>query len=300
MNPDILLTGAGGQVAWEIERRVARFGFSVKALTEVELDITDAKKVSGQIAAAAPRIVINGAAYTAVDKAESDRALAFAVNRDGPGHLAAACFARNIPLIHISTDYVFDGASREPYTEEDVTGPLGVYGESKLAGEAAVRAFLDRHIIVRTAWVYGVHGHNFVKTMLRLGREREVLRVVDDQRGSPTFAGDLAEALLVLSRRLLKEALPEQAYGTFNYTGGGAVTWHGFAEKIFELAGREFGRPPKVEPISTAAYPTPAKRPASSVLDCSKIARIHGIMQRPWEDGLKEMLAKTLSPAATN
>ncbi|MGE4062298.1 MAG: dTDP-4-dehydrorhamnose reductase [Rhodospirillaceae bacterium] len=295
MKTDILLTGAGGQVAWEVARRAAASEFAVKAFSSVELDITDPKAVNAQVGAAAPRVIINAAAYTTVDKAESDKDRAFAVNRDGPGHLAALCSQRNIPLIHISTDYVFDGRRKDPYIEDDATAPLGVYGDSKLAGEAAVRAFLDRHIIVRTAWVYGVHGHNFVKTMLRLGRERDVIRVVDDQCGSPTFAGDLAEALLVLTRRLLKETLPEEAYGTFNYTGGGAVTWHGFAEKIFELAAPHLGRRPKVEPIPTSEYPTPAQRPANSVLDCSKIARVHGIMQRPWEQALQEMLAKTLA-----
>jgi dTDP-4-dehydrorhamnose reductase len=290
---DILLTGAGGQVAWEIERRAV--GLTVKALSRLELDISDNKAVHSIVSAAAPKVLINAAAYTAVDKAESEKDRAFAVNRDGPGHLAAVCAARDIPLVHISTDYVFDGASGEPYVEEDFTSPLGVYGESKLAGEAAVRAFLDRHIIMRTAWVYGVHGNNFVKTMLRLGRERDLLRVVDDQRGSPSFAGDLADALLVLARRLRDETLPEEAYGTFHYTGGGAVTWHGFAERIFDIAAPQLGRRPTVEPITTAEYPTPAKRPANSVLDCSKIARIHGIMQRPWQEALQEMLAKTLT-----
>jgi dTDP-4-dehydrorhamnose reductase len=295
VTPDILLTGAGGQVAWEVERRAGARGLSVKALSSADLDITDASAVRDKVTSAAPRAVINAAAYTAVDKAETERDLAFAVNRDGPGHLAAICAMRHIPLLHISTDYVFDGAAGSAYTEEDPTGPLGVYGESKLAGEAAVRAFLDRHVIVRTAWVYGVHGHNFVKTMLRLGRERDVIKVVDDQRGSPTFAGDLAEALLTLTRRLIAENLPEDAYGTFNYTGGGAVTWHGFAERIFAEAGSALGRRPKVEPIATSEYPTPARRPANSVLDCGKIARVHGIMQRPWEEALREMLAKTLA-----
>jgi dTDP-4-dehydrorhamnose reductase len=292
---DVFVTGAGGQVAWELERRAAAAQLSIKAVGIAQLDITDAAAVHAAVAAAAPRLVINAAAYTAVDKAESEKDLAFAVNRDGPGHLAAACAARDIPLVHISTDYVFNGDSEDPYFEDDATAPLGVYGASKLAGEAAVRAFLDRHVIVRTAWVYGVHGHNFVKTMLRLGAERELVRVVADQRGSPTFAGDLADALLVLSRRLIKEAPPEEAYGTFHYTGGGAVTWHGFAEKIFDLAAPKLGRRPKVDAITTVEYPTPAKRPANSVLDCSKIARIHGIMQRPWEAALREMLAETLS-----
>lgn len=294
MTTDILLTGAGGQVAWEIEQRATGAGLDVRALSRTELDITDSKAVHSTVAAVAPRVVINAAAYTAVDKAEGDKDRAFDVNRDGPGHLAAVCAAREITLIHLSTDYVFDGKSKHPYVEEDFTAPLGIYGESKLAGEAAVRAFLDRHIILRTAWVYGVHGNNFVKTMLRLGRERDVLRVVNDQRGSPTFAGDIADALLMIARRVISEALPEEAYGTFHYTGGGAVTWHGFAEQIFDLAAQNIGRRPKVEAITTAEYPTPAKRPANSVLDCGKIGRTYGIMQRPWEESLKEMLAKTL------
>ncbi len=295
MSCDILVTGAGGQVAWELERRAAAAKLSLQALSVEALDITDTKAVHATVTAAAPKVVINAAAYTAVDKAETEKDLAFAVNRDGPGHLAAACAARDIPLVHISTDYVFDGESKDPYLEDDATAPLGVYGASKLAGEAAVRAFLDRHIIIRTAWVYGVHGHNFVKTMLRLGAERDSLRVVADQRGAPTFAGDLAGALLVLSRRLINDVLLEEAYGTFHYTGGGAVSWHRFAETIFEIAAPTLGRRPKVDAITTAEYPTPAKRPANSVLDCSKISRIHGIMQRPWEASLQEMLAETLA-----
>lgn len=295
MSCDVLVTGAGGQVAWELARRAAVAKLSIKALGIGELDITDTKAVHAAVTAAAPKVVINGAAYTAVDKAESEKELAFAVNRDGAGHLAAACSARDIPLVHISTDYVFDGGSTVPYLENDATGPLGVYGESKLAGEAAVRASLDRHLIIRTAWVYGVHGHNFVKTMLRLGAERDILRVVADQRGAPTFAGDLADALLVLSRRLINDDLPAQAYGTFHYTGGGTVTWHGFAERIFDIAAPKLGRRPKVDAITTAEYPTPAKRPANSVLDCGKIAHVHGIIQRPWESALQDMLAETLA-----
>lgn len=297
MTIQLFLTGAGGQVAWEIERRALALGLTVKSMARADLDIADNKAVQREIAAAAPKVVINAAAYTAVDKAEAEKDRAFEVNRDGAAHLAGACAARHIPLVHISTDYVFDGASKEPYVEHDTTAPLGVYGESKLAGEAAIRGFLDRHVIVRTAWVYGVHGHNFVKTMLRLGAERDVLRVVADQRGCPTFAGDLADALLAISRRLLGEPPPEEAYGTFHYVGGGAVTWHGFAERIFDLAAPVLGRRPKVEAITTAEYPTPAKRPANSVLDCSKVARIYGIMQRPWDEALQEMLDKTLAPA---
>lgn len=294
-----MLTGAGGQLAWEVARRASSANISVAALSENELDITDSAAVHRAVTRFNPKILVNAAAYTAVDKAETELDLAFAVNRDGPSHLAAACAAQDRPLIHISTDYVFDGEKKDPYTEEDETAPLGVYGASKLAGECAVRALLDRHVILRTAWVYGVHGHNFVKTMLRLGAERDTLRVVDDQRGSPTFTGDLAGAVLAVARRLTDDAVPEEAYGTFHCTGTGATTWYGFANRIFEIAAPRTGRRPRVEPITTALYPTPAKRPASSVLDCGKLARIHGIMLRRWDDALIEMLDSLLSHGET-
>lgn len=297
MTLDILLTGADGQVGWEITRRAAGANASVQALTRADLDITDSKAVHRVIAAAAPRLVINAAAYTAVDKAEAEKDIAFAVNRDGPAHIAAVCAARSVPLIHISTDYVFDGRKNTPYVEEDATEPLGVYGESKLAGECAVRAFLDRHVIVRSSWIYGVHGHNFVKTMLRLSEERRILRVVDDQRGCPTFAGDLADALLALARRLTQENLPDQAYGTFHCAGEGVATWCEFAKRIFGIAEPTLKRVPDVKAITTAEYPTPARRPANSALNSAKLERIHGIKLRPWEDALTDMLGETLSDA---
>jgi dTDP-4-dehydrorhamnose reductase len=285
---DILLTGAGGQVGWEIARRAAPG--SIRAHDRSGLDVTDARAVAAAVRAATPKVVINAAAYTAVDKAESDAAAAFAVNRDGPAHLAAVCAEIGAVLIHLSTDYVFDGAKAGPYVEDDVPAPLGVYGASKLAGEEAVRAAGGRHLILRTAWVYGVHGHNFVKTMLRLGTERDALRVVDDQYGCPTYAADLAEAILTLARRILAGAMPAVGWGTFHCVGGGETTWYGFAREIFAHATPRLGKTPTVAPIPTSAYPTPARRPANAVLATEKLLRVHGIALRPWQAALADML----------
>ncbi len=290
---DALLTGANGQVGWEISRRAN--GIALNALTRADLDIRSRDAVMAAVTAAKPKVVINAGAYTAVDKAESEREAAFAINRDGPAYLAEACAAVGATLIHISTDYVFDGTKRGAYTETDATAPLGVYGASKLAGEAAVRAAVPNHVIVRTAWVHGIHGHNFVKTMLRLARERDTLRVVDDQHGCPTFAGDLAEAIMAIARRVLAGTAPMDGHGTFHCVGAGETTWCGFARKIVADAAPHLGKQPAVEAIATAAYPTPAKRPANSVLDCAKLARVYGVKMRPWQDGLAEMLAATLA-----
>jgi dTDP-4-dehydrorhamnose reductase len=228
-----------------------------------------------------PDMVINAAAYTAVDRAESEPDAAWAANCTGPAQLAAGCREAAIPLIHISTDYVFDGSKQGPYREDDPVNPLGVYGRSKEAGDRALREALAEHVILRTAWVYSAHGHNFVKTMLRLAGERPVLRVVADQTGSPTSAAD------IVVRRL---AAGEGRWGTFHFTGGGAVTWHGFAEAIFELAAPWRGPPPRVEAITTADYPTPARRPTNSVLDCRLIADAFGIVPRPWSEALAEVI----------
>jgi dTDP-4-dehydrorhamnose reductase len=290
---DILLTGAHGQLGWEVFRRAA--GLSVHAVDCDGLDISDRTSVLRAVDALAPKVVINAAAYTAVDKAEGDADAAYAVNRDGPAHLAEACAAQGIPLIHVSTDYVFDGSQSGAYREDDPVAPLGVYGESKLAGEDAVREALSRHVILRTAWVYGIHGHNFVKTMLRVGAERESLRVVDDQWGCPTFAGDLAEAALTIARRMIDGTVPADGFGTFHCTGNGATTWCGFARKIFDIAAPRLPTVPAVEAITTAEYPTPAKRPANSVLDCRRLEQVYGIRLRPWEAALAEMLDAVLA-----
>jgi len=294
MTADILLTGAQGQLGWELQRRALAAGLTVDASDRDDLDITDAASVRARLAAVRPALVVNAAAYTAVDKAESDREAAFAVNRDGPANLARACAEHAIPLIHVSTDYVFDGSRPGAYTEDDPVAPLGVYGVSKFDGEEAVRTACPRHVILRTAWVYGVHGHNFVKTMLRLGRERETLRVVDDQHGCPTFAGDLADAVLAIAARLRAGDVPADGWGTFHCTGSGHTTWCGFAREIFSQVAPRGDRVPEVQGIASSEYPTPARRPANSVLDCSRLERVYGIRLRDWRPALAEMLDATL------
>jgi dTDP-4-dehydrorhamnose reductase len=291
----ILIIGAQGQVGWELTRRAPTFGHEALAWDVEELDITDAAAVDRELTASGADVVINAAAYTAVDKAEQEPALAFAVNRDGPAHLAAACARLQIPLLHISTDYVYDGAKNGPYVENDPTQPLGVYGASKLAGDAAVQQLLPRHLILRVSWVFGIHGHNFVKTILRLAREREELRVVADQWGCPTFAGDIADTLLELAGRIAKiDACA--AWGVYHYCGEPATTWHGFASTIVELARAREALPVRtVTAITTADYPLPSARPVNSVLDCAKLAARFGIQPRRWRDGLESLLVAVQS-----
>jgi dTDP-4-dehydrorhamnose reductase len=285
----LLVPGAGGQVGRELSRLAWPADYRVATFDRAEVDITRKDAVTAAFDRERPDIVINAAAYTAVDRAESEPDAAWAGNRAGPGHLAAACRAANIPLIHISTDYVFDGSKQGPYREADPVDPLGVYGRSKEAGDRAVREALPEHVILRTAWVYSAHGHNFVKTMLRVAAERPVLRVVADQIGSPTSAADIAGAIAAIVRRV---AAGDRHWGTYHFAGGGAVTWHGFAEAIFELAAPWRGAPPKVEAIATADYPTPARRPANSVLDCRHIGEVFGIVPRPWREALAEVIGE--------
>ena len=286
----IVVTGAQGQVGWELTRRALALGHDVLAWDVAELDITDAAAVDRALAASSAEVVINAAAYTAVDRAEQEPDLAFAVNRDGPAHLAAACARLNLPLLHISTDYVYDGGKTDPYVEEDPTTPLGVYGASKLAGDEAVQQRLSRSLILRVSWVFGVHGHNFVKTILRLAREREELRIVADQYGCPTFAGDIADTLLELVGRVA-EIDARNAWGIYHYCGTPATTWHGFARAIVELAGaREPLRVQTVTPITTADYPLPAARPINSVLDCTRLQKNFNTDLRPWRQGLIALL----------
>jgi dTDP-4-dehydrorhamnose reductase len=306
----MIVTGAQGQVGWELTRRATTLGHDVLAWDLAELDITDAAAVNQAVDASGAELIINAAAYTAVDKAEQESELAFAVNRDGPAHLAAACARLNIPLLHISTDYVYDGAKIDPYVETDPTTPLGVYGASKLAGDEAVCELLPRHLILRVSWVFGVHGHNFVKTILRLAREREELRIVADQRGCPTYAGDIADVLLELAGRVA-DINEQGAWGIYHYCGEPATTWHGFASAIVERA-RDVERSPQrrsrnrksntmtppneplivqtITPITTTEYPTPAARPINSVLDCAKLATRFGIQPRPWQSGLDTVI----------
>jgi dTDP-4-dehydrorhamnose reductase len=242
--------------------------------------------VEKALSAYQPVLLINAAAYTNVDRAESEPDLAFAANRDGPDNLARACANANLPFIHISTDYVFDGQKKSPYIETDQVSPLGVYGKSKEQGEKRVRFRTKEHIILRTSWLYGVHGNNFVKTMLRLGKERKTIKVVSDQYGSPTSAADLAEAILTIAN--LTISAPKIIWGTYHYCGQGITTWHEFAEAIFDIAGKHDAmKLKKIEPIKTVDYPTAAKRPFFSGLDCSLIEKSFGIKARPWQESLK-------------
>ncbi|MCF8506876.1 MAG: dTDP-4-dehydrorhamnose reductase [Caulobacter sp.] len=287
----LLVTGAGGQLGRALAGRGPAAGFTVTALDRAGLDIADAAQVAAAIARHRPDAVINAAAFTAVDAAESRPDEAFAVNRDGPARLAAACREAGIALVHVSTDYVFDGTKGTPWTEADPVHPLGVYGASKEAGERAVRAALETHLIVRTAWVWDVAGHNFVRTMLRLGAERDRLTVVDDQRGTPTAARDLADALLTATRTALAG---NDGWGTYHFTGGGETTWFGFAREIFRLAAAAGRRVPVVEPIPSSAWPTPARRPADSRLDCHAFTRRFGVSPVPWTEALARDLPAML------
>jgi len=287
----LLVTGSDGQLGWELCRQGKDRGYDLIPLDLPVFDITDQHAVYSAVSRSNADIVINAAAYTAVDKAESEIDIAFAVNRDGPSYLASACAEVHIPLIHISTDYVFDGSKEGPYLETDLAAPIGVYGKSKAEGEDKVRSNLKEHIIIRTSWLYGVHGNNFVKTMLRLGKEREELRVVDDQHGCPTFAADLAEAVLTVASLIDKGEII--SWGTYHYCGDGRTTWFSFASKIFEIAKTyDTFKLKKLIPISTSEYPTPAKRPANSVLDCTLLERNFGISPKPWSESLARMISE--------
>lgn len=281
----VLITGARGQVGHEL-LRLAPEEFLAHGLGSTALDIGNAAQVAKVVAEFQPQLIINAAAYTAVDKAESDAERAWVVNRDGVANLAIAAERLGIPVFHISTDYVFSGDAREPYRESDPVGPTGVYGASKLGGEVMLAANCSRHLILRTSWVFGAHGNNFVKTMLRLGREREELGVVADQHGCPTAAASIARALWTLAVQYRDHGALQ--WGVYHYAGTPACTWHDFALEIFRQA-HELGlleRVPVVRAIATTDYPTPATRPAWSVLDCSKLHAAHDIAQADWREEL--------------
>ena len=285
----LLVAGASGQLAHALVERSRRLaGVTVTAMGRPQLDLLDQASIARAIETVRPDVVVNAAAYTAVDKAESDAAAAFALNRDAAGVLAAASAAAGWPIIHVSTDYVFDGAKSGAYLEEDATNPMGVYGRSKLDGEAAVAAGNAQHVILRTAWLYGAHGSNFLKTMLRLARERPELRVVADQHGNPTYAPHLADAILAIAAQVGST----DHWGTYHAAATGETTWHGFASAIVAAA-KPLGVPQiPVLPISTAEYPTPVRRPANSCLDCRKLERTFGISLPTWQQGLAECIAE--------
>jgi dTDP-4-dehydrorhamnose reductase len=259
-------------------------GDSSLALTRSELDIADDAAVSRCVREFRPDVVINAAAYTAVDRAESERDRAAQVNTAGAGNLARAAREASAAIVHVSTDYVFDGEASTPYKPDEPTNPRSVYGQTKLSGELEVRAANENHCIVRTSWVFSENGTNFVQTMLRLGRERSQLRVVNDQIGRPTYAGDLADALLTVADRLYRSLVSR---GTYHFANSGATTWFDFACSIFDMISNT---PPTVLPISSGKYPTAAPRPRYSVLDTSSFTEEFGIDPRPWQEPLAEVL----------
>lgn len=290
----ILLLGANGQVGHELRRSLAPLGEIIATTRSGALDGADSEianfdepgSLPALVGRIAPDVVVNAAAYTAVDRAENEPEAAFRANAEAPRRLAEACAVRDALLVHYSTDYVFDGKGTRAYREDDPTGPLGVYGESKLAGERAIAASGCRHLVFRTAWVYGNHGANFMRTMLRLGAERDELRVVADQIGSPTPAALIAD----VTAQVIADAAP--ATGVFHLTAKGQTSWHGFAEAIFEGAHRRglLARVPRVSPIATADYPTPARRPAYSGLDTTTLQQAFGIVLPDWRQGLEQVL----------
>ena len=283
----VLLTGGSGQIGSAL-RRSAPPGMELVAPDRATLDLADPAALARMVASRPWAAVVNAAAYTAVDRAESDAVAAWQANALAPAALAAATHAAGIPLIHISTDYVFDGAKTAPYVEDDPIAPLGVYGASKEGGEQAVRTGNPRHIILRTAWVVSPDGANFVRTMLRLGAERPELRVVADQHGCPTSAADIAAAI----RAIL--AQPDPAWGTYHFVNDGAATWYDLAQAVFDRAAGHGLPQPTVTPITTADYPTPARRPANSRLSTDRIRGTFGIEPRPWRTAIDEIVDQLL------
>ncbi|MGN6551790.1 MAG: dTDP-4-dehydrorhamnose reductase [Pararhizobium sp.] len=285
----VLVTGREGQIARSLAARSSdRFRFVT--LGRPELDITQPDSVRRAIAATQPVAVVNAAAYTAVDRAEADCATALAVNGEGAGHVARAAAEAGLPVIHLSTDYVFAGGKPTPYVEEDPVGPQGAYGRSKLAGEHAVAAANPAHVVLRTAWVYSPFGTNFVKTMLRLAAERDVVRVVADQEGTPTYAADIAAAIEAVLDRVMEGPQARDWRGTFHLVAAGEASWAEFAEAIFAGSTRRGGPRARVEPIGTADYPTPARRPANSRLSNARFRHTFEHQLPHWRDGLARCL----------
>jgi dTDP-4-dehydrorhamnose reductase len=289
----ILVTGTAGQLATSL-MLAPQSGMSVTAIGRPTLDVAKRESIMSAVVSAMPDVVVSAAAYTAVDKAESEPDVAHAANALGAGYLADACTRIGAILIHLSTDYVFDGTAAEPYVESAQIGPQSVYGKTKLAGEDAIRQRCARHIILRTAWVYSPFGNNFVKTMLRLAASRDEIGVVDDQHGSPTYAPHLADAILTIAAHC-KTAGRMPVWGTYHATGAGFTTWAGFAREIFAQSAARGGPAARVKSIATADYPTPARRPANSRLDCSALHRTFGITLPRWQDGVADCVDRLLA-----
>jgi dTDP-4-dehydrorhamnose reductase len=290
MSRKVFIAGEEGQVARALVRTYAARGDIVRSAGRTKMDIADATAVRAAIGAFRPGLVINAAAYTAVDRAEDDVEEAYKINRDGARYVAAAARALGAPVIHISTDYVFDGNKPSPYVETDAPNPIGVYGKSKLAGEDAVAATTDDFVILRTSWLFSADGGNFVKTILRVAGERDAIDVVDDQWGAPTFAADLASAIVSVGDRLLAAKDRPALCGVYHATATGETTWYRFARAIMELSAARGGPSCRVRPIATSQYPTNARRPANSRLDGSKLARVFAIRLPAWQTSLVRCL----------
>jgi dTDP-4-dehydrorhamnose reductase len=293
----IVVTGTAGQVAESLIERGMALGHVVIPIGRPHLDLArdDAAAMRALLAVAAPEAIVSAAAYTAVDGAESEPELAHAVNATGAGELAAAAQDLGVPLVHLSTDYVFSGEGHRAWREDDPCAPKGVYGASKLAGEAAVLAACPNSAVLRTAWVYSPFGANFVKTMLRLAESRDELGVVADQIGNPTSALDIADGIFAVAAQLI--ASPDPALrGLFHMAGTGETSWAGLAEAVFAGSAARGGPAARVKAIATADYPTPAARPANSRLDCTKIARLHGVRLPAWQDSLDRVIGRLVGP----
>ncbi len=295
----ILLTGSLGQLGREIKEVAINSGLDIISMDLPEIDITDSENLRRIFSEVKPSVVVNAAAYTAVDLAETQKNICYAANSDGPANLARLCVKNNAQLIHISTDYVFDGNSKIPYSEDDPVAPINVYGKSKVEGETAVLSTPGRHIILRTSWLYGRYGKNFVKTMLRMGQEKESIQVVNDQYGCPTCAYDLADTIVAVIRWVSEENSNKS--GVYHYCGSGITTWYEFAVSIFEIV-KELGlkRIPLIKPISTSQYPTAAKRPLYTALDCSKIKKRFGVELKPWKQSLKRTIHQIIDGQSWN
>lgn len=285
----ILVLGSNGQLGWELIRQGNNLGLTIKGLDLPDFDLTNTDQTEHAISKYKPSLIINAAAYTNVDGAETEQDLAFSINRDAPARLAHICSEQNVPLIHFSTDYVFDGQKDVPYKEDDPVNPLNVYGQSKLEGEIRIRARLEEHIIIRTSWLYGTHGNNFVKTMISLGQKKESIQVVNDQFGSPTSTADLSDAVLKIASIIQNN--DNITWGTYHYCGQGITSWHGFSQAIFNITINFTPLKIKyVEPVPSNAFSTESDRPAFSSLDCRSINRYFFIETKPWRKCLENVI----------
>lgn len=289
----VFVIGRNGQLARELARARWRDGWSVTCAAPPDFDLTLPDRAAEIVAASKPDLVVNAAAYTNVEQAESEFDRALLINATGPAAVAKACAKIGVPFVTISTDYVFDGTKSGPYYEDDPINPINAYGRSKAEGEALVRGASPEHLILRTSWLFSPFSANFVKTMMRLGGERPMLRVVADQRGCPTSAGDLARAIVALCGAIKSGTAP---FGTYHVANTGPVSWYEMAKAIFdELAARGERVPERIAPIATAEYPTKAARPANSVLDCNRLERAFGIAMRPWREALGECVTELVA-----